>query len=59
LGWALHHAGIDGIILGASSLEQLRQNLAALDDGPLPAEALAVCDRVWGTLRGVWPPYNR
>jgi aryl-alcohol dehydrogenase-like predicted oxidoreductase len=59
LGWLLHHAKVEGIILGASSLEQLRQNFAALDDGPLSPEAVAACDRVWGTLRGVVPQYNR
>ncbi len=59
LGWLLHHAGVAGIILGASRLEQLRQNLEALKDGPLPPETAAACDRVWDGLRGVCPPYNR
>lgn len=59
LGWLLHHAGIDGVILGASRLEQLQENLTAADDGPLPSEAVAACDRVWGSLRGVAPRYNR
>jgi 1-deoxyxylulose-5-phosphate synthase len=59
LGWLLHHACVDGVVLGASRLEQLQQNLAAVDDGPLPAEAVAACDSVWATLRGVTPRYNR
>lgn len=59
LGWLLHHTGIDGIILGASRQEQLQQNLAALDDGPLPLDLVSACDRVWQGLRGVAPPYNR
>jgi aryl-alcohol dehydrogenase-like predicted oxidoreductase len=59
LGWLLHHAGIDGVILGASSLEQLQQNLAAVEDGPLPPELVAACDQVWAALRGVGPTYNR
>jgi aryl-alcohol dehydrogenase-like predicted oxidoreductase len=59
LGWLLHHTVVDGIILGASRLEQLRQNLDALADGPLPPETAAACDRVWGALRGVTPKYNR
>jgi len=59
LGWLLHHAGVDAVILGASCLEQLRQNLAAADDGPLPAELVTACDKAWAALRGVSPAYNR
>jgi aryl-alcohol dehydrogenase-like predicted oxidoreductase len=59
LNWLLHHSATDCIILGASKLDQLRQNLAALDEGPLPADLLTVCDEVWQDLRGVTPKYNR
>ncbi|MDW8352888.1 MAG: aldo/keto reductase, partial [Bryobacterales bacterium] len=59
LNWLLHHTAADVIILGASRLEQLEQNLAALEDGPLADEAVAACDRVWDGLRGVTPKYNR
>jgi aryl-alcohol dehydrogenase-like predicted oxidoreductase len=59
LGWLLHHATIDGVIIGASRLEHLQENMRAADDGPLPPEALAACDRVWGRLRGPSPKYNR
>jgi aryl-alcohol dehydrogenase-like predicted oxidoreductase len=59
LNWLLNHTQISGVILGASSLDHLRQNLDSLEDGPLPAEALEVCDRVWADLRGVTPQYNR
>lgn len=59
LNWLLHHTPIDGVILGASRLEQLRQNLAACDEGPLPAEVVGACDEVWGMLRGPVPIYNR
>jgi len=47
------------VILGASKLEHLEQNLAALDRGPLDPETLAACDEVWQKLRGVTPKYNR
>ncbi len=59
LNWLLHHTAADCIILGASRLEQLEQNLAALEEGPLPPEAVTACDRVWDGLRGVTPKYNR
>lgn len=59
LNWVLHHGGVDGVILGASRLAHLTENLAALREGPLPPGAVAACDRVWGRLRGPSPKYNR
>jgi 1-deoxyxylulose-5-phosphate synthase len=59
LGWLLHHGNVTSVIIGASKIEHLRDNLAVLDDGPLPPEALTACDEVWRTLRGVTPQYNR
>jgi aryl-alcohol dehydrogenase-like predicted oxidoreductase len=57
--WLLHHTSIECVILGASKLEQLEQNLAAAQEGPLDAETLAALDKVWERLRGVTPKYNR
>jgi aryl-alcohol dehydrogenase-like predicted oxidoreductase len=57
--WLLHHTSIECVILGASKLEQLNQNLAAAEEGPLDQETLAALDRVWERLRGVTPKYNR
>jgi aryl-alcohol dehydrogenase-like predicted oxidoreductase len=59
LNWLYHHTPIDCVILGASRVEQLEQNLAALRDGPLTAETIAACDQVWMELRGPTPKYNR
>ena len=59
LNWMLHHTPVDAMILGASKLQHLRDNLAALDDGPLPTTAVAACDRIWERLRGPAPKYNR
>jgi aryl-alcohol dehydrogenase-like predicted oxidoreductase len=59
LNWLLHHTVTDCIILGASKLEQLKQNLAVLDEGPLPPDVLEQCDEVWKNLRGLTPIYNR
>jgi aryl-alcohol dehydrogenase-like predicted oxidoreductase len=47
------------VILGASTVPQLEQNLAALGKGSLSPETLAACDAVWAKLRGVTPNYNR
>lgn len=59
LNWLLHHTASDCIILGASRLEQLNQNLAALNDGPLSCEVVKACDEIWLQLRGPLPVYNR
>jgi 1-deoxyxylulose-5-phosphate synthase len=59
LRWVLQQPGVTSVILGASKLDHLSENLAVLGDGPLPPEALAVCDEVWTSLRGISPAYNR
>jgi aryl-alcohol dehydrogenase-like predicted oxidoreductase len=59
LSWMLHHTKVDCVILGASSLEQLRQNLEAAASGPLSPEVLAACEDVWAMLRGAAPAYQR
>jgi 1-deoxyxylulose-5-phosphate synthase len=59
LNWVLHHTAADGMILGASRLEQLEENLTGLGDGPLSNEALVACDEIWTRLKGITPKYNR
>jgi aryl-alcohol dehydrogenase-like predicted oxidoreductase len=59
LNWLLHHTASDVIILGASSLAQLNENLAAAEEGPLPEGVVKACDQVWHDLRGPLPVYNR
>ena len=57
--WLLTRPVTNCLLLGASRMEQLEQNLAALD-GPAPDEdTLTRCDEVWDTLRGAAPKYNR
>ena len=58
-GWLLYHTTADCLILGASRLEQLQENLELIEAGPLDEEAVAACDRVWAKLRGVSAQYNR
>jgi aryl-alcohol dehydrogenase-like predicted oxidoreductase len=60
LNWIQHHTPVDCVILGASNMEQLRQNLDAFENGgPLPDDVLTAVDQVWQNLRGVTPSYNR
>jgi len=57
--WLLNQAQVDSIILGASSLEQLNENLQACRTVALDEALLARCDEVWKRLRGITPKYNR
>jgi 1-deoxyxylulose-5-phosphate synthase len=60
LSWLLRHTPVDCILLGASKMEQLAQNLEVVEGSKaLPEEALAVIDGIWNSLRGVTPKYNR
>jgi aryl-alcohol dehydrogenase-like predicted oxidoreductase len=59
LNWLLRHTPVDCVILGASHLEQLGENLKAVEDALLTKDVVAACDSVWATLRGVTPRYNR
>ena len=59
IGWIVKNKDVTSVILGASKIEHLNENLRAVDDGPLSSETLAACDEVWRTLRGVTPIYNR
>ena len=60
--WLMHHSMLsaergDAVIIGASSLRHLRQNLEAGQAGPLPEELLPVFDRAWNTARPDSPEY--
>ncbi|KAG6355035.1 hypothetical protein INS49_004116 [Diaporthe citri] len=51
--WVVHNSALDGslgdgIIIGASSLEQWNSNIAAIQKGPLSAETAAKIDALWG-----------
>jgi aryl-alcohol dehydrogenase-like predicted oxidoreductase len=60
INWLLHHTAADCVILGASKMEHLEQNLNAFESGgPLPEDVLRALDQVWHNLRGITPNYNR
>jgi aryl-alcohol dehydrogenase-like predicted oxidoreductase len=59
LQWLLSQPVVDSVILGASRLEQLEENLKVADGNRLDASVLARCDAVWKRLRGITPKYNR
>ncbi|KAL4731945.1 hypothetical protein ACLX1H_000944 [Fusarium chlamydosporum] len=52
LRWTAHHGILekqygDGVIIGASSLSQLEENLNTVEEGPLPEELAAAIDQVY------------
>jgi len=64
LRWMMHHSMLgknDGVILGASSPNQLKQNFAALSKPPLDPSIVAIFDDGWvkGSSVDVCPLYYR
>ena len=59
LNWLLHHTSTSCVLLGASRLAQLEENLKAAEEGALTQDVLDGCDAIWAKLRGVTPKYNR
>jgi len=59
LRWLLAQPLVDSILIGASRVEQLEENLAAAAGPALDAATLEKCDAVWKRLRGLAPQYNR
>ena len=56
LRWALHHSYLsqehgDAVIIGASKLEQLEQNLKVCDAGPLPGDLVETIESVWPSVK--------
>jgi 1-deoxyxylulose-5-phosphate synthase len=56
--WLAAQQVVDSIIIGASSLAQLEENLTAWEGG-LDADTLQACDNVWLRLGGDTFQYNR
>ncbi|KAA8642736.1 uncharacterized protein ATNIH1004_009488 [Aspergillus tanneri] len=53
LRWAYYHSSLDtnnGIILGASSLTQIKSNIESISQGPLPQECLNTFELIWEKL---------
>ncbi len=59
LQWLTQQDAVDSIIIGASTTEQLEENLLALQGTALDPEVIEACGKVWQALRGPAPNYNR
>ncbi|KAJ6567413.1 Aldo/keto reductase [Mycena vulgaris] len=56
LRWISHHSLMsrehgDSVLIGASSLNHIEQNLIDLEKGPLPDEVLKVLDEAWANVK--------
>lgn len=49
----------DGVIIGMSTMEQLQQNLAAAEEGPLDERVVAAFDEAWNLVAHDCPNYFR
>ncbi len=58
LQWLVSRDAVDAVILGASRLNQLEENIAAAE-GRLAVQTLAACDEVWKKIKGPSFQYNR
>jgi len=62
LRWLQYHSALketDGVILGASSKEQLEANCVDSAKEPLPDEVVAALDNAWDLVKAYAPPYWR
>ena len=60
--WMAYHSCLDasmgdGILLGASRIEQMTQNMAALEKGKLPQSILDAMDAAWEIAKPDSPAY--
>ncbi|CAH7441257.1 aflatoxin B1 aldehyde reductase member 3 [Phodopus roborovskii] len=64
LQWIYHHSQLkgdrgDAVILGMSSVEQLEQNLALVEEGPLEPAVVEAFDQAWNLVAHDCPNYFR
>jgi len=64
LRWLIHHSKLeandqDGIIIGASKIEQLKENLKVCKEGKLPKEIVLAYEKAWEITRCDSPKYFR
>jgi len=50
--WVATHDYVTSVIMGASKMSHLQQNISLLDNGPLSEDIMKACDEVWNGLKG-------
>jgi len=61
LRWLLHHSSLaqdDGVILGASSTEQVDSSLSACEKGPLSDGLAQAFEELWDAVKDSAPGYH-
>ena len=58
LRWLIHHSKLeqdcgDAVVIGASNLEHLKENLEDVEKQPLPDEVVVYLDKAWAKTKGV------
>ncbi|CAH3151635.1 unnamed protein product [Pocillopora meandrina] len=64
LRWMYHHSKMDGacgdaVIIGASSVKHLEENLKSAKHGPIHEDVVALFEEAWGQIKGDCPYYFR
>ena len=52
--WIAHHSALrdeDGIILGASKIEQIQETVKMIGEGPLPGDMLKATEQIWTAVK--------
>ncbi|KAJ7477259.1 Aldo/keto reductase [Mycena galericulata] len=62
LRWVSHHSLMrrehgDSVLIGASSLNHIEQNLLDLEKGPLPDDVVKALDEAWASVKAQASPY--
>lgn len=55
LRWIQHHSKLrssDGVIIGASNITQLEENIKDAEKGPLPEEVVEAVENAWIVMKG-------
>ncbi|KAI9787934.1 MAG: hypothetical protein M1816_007334 [Peltula sp. TS41687] len=63
LRWIIHHSHLkpefgDAVIFGASSIDQLADNIDDAESGPLPESVVGAIEHVWPKLKSIAPAYH-
>ncbi|CAK5275984.1 unnamed protein product [Mycena citricolor] len=62
LRWTMHHSLMkrefgDAVLIGASSMAHIKQNLADFEKGALPEDVVEALDEAWAGVKGIANPY--
>jgi aryl-alcohol dehydrogenase-like predicted oxidoreductase len=59
LRWVIGRPVIDAVLIGGSRPQNIRANITALANGPLPVDLTDAVNAISAKVRGPMPPYNR